>query len=211
MKKYYILLLVTLVAFLGIRAYQASQVHDHYDTEVHVHSDFAIYVDGSKLDLTGDMYQSSLEKGEKDADIHIHDADDKVVHRHAENITFAHFLESIGFKLTNDCFTMDTGEEYCRDETTTVALYVNQDEVVNITSYIPEEEDQILLYVGPSGKSTLQSELDSITDESCIHSGTCLERGIPVIESCGLTCDLSTAYVDHTWRDILRFIVFGHY
>ena len=201
---------IILVGIFGIRFYQASQMHDHYDTEVHVHTDFVINVNGTKLDLSGDKYQSSLES-EKDDDVHLHDADNKVVHRHAEGITFAHFLQSIGFTLTSDCFTMDTGEQFCSNETDVVTLYVNNQAVADAVSYVPQEEDRILLYVGPRENANLQTYLDSVTDEACIHSLTCPERGIPPVETCGLTCDLKVTYVDHTIKEILTYVFFNHF
>ena len=201
---------IILLTVFCVRYYQASQEHDHYDTEVHIHSDFALYVMDKRLDLTSDKYQSKLES-EKSDDVHLHDGNDHVVHRHAENITFANFLQSIGFTLTNDCFTMDTGEVYCSDDTNEVALYVNNKPVADIPSYINQERDRVLLYVGPRNNPSLQQYLDSVTDEACIPSGTCPERGIPPVETCGLTCDLKITYVDHSIKEILTYVFLGHF
>jgi hypothetical protein len=210
MKKIIAIVAFILVVFFGYRAYQATQVHDHYDTEVHVHTDFAIYVNDQKLDLTADKYQSSLES-EKSNDIHLHDNNDHVIHRHAEDITFAQFLNTIGFNLNNSCFVLDNGKEYCADDENILKLYVNGGEVLEPLSYVGQEEDRVLLYYGIPNNPNLQSYLDSVTDESCIPSGTCPERGTPPVESCGLTCDLTVTYEDHTWKEILKFVLLGHF
>ena len=209
-KKVIIAIVVILLGIFSFRFYQASQMHDNYDTDVHVHSDFAIYVLDKRLDLTSDKYQSSL-KSEKDKNIHIHDGNDKVVHRHASGITFVHFLQSIGFTLTNDCFTTDTGEKICSDEKTEVALYVNNQKQTDTAAYINQEEDRILVYVGLRDNTNLQTYLDSVTDEACIPSGTCPERGQPVVETCGLTCDLKVTYVDHSIKEILTYVFLNHF
>lgn len=201
---------IILLVIFCVRYYQASQEHDHYDTEVHVHSDFAIYVQDKRLDLTSDKYQSKIES-EKSDDVHLHDTNGHVIHRHADNITFANFLQSIGFTLTSDCFTMDTGEQYCSNENSEVSLYVNNTQVTDITSYKNQEKDRVLLYVGSRNNPNLQNYLDSVTDEACIPSGTCPERGTPPVESCGLTCDLKVTYVDHSVKEILTYVFFGHF
>ena len=213
MKKTTIVAIVISIILLGIfcvRFYQASQEHDQYDTEVHVHADFALYVNDKRLDLTAAKYQSTLES-EKNDDIHLHDSNDQVVHRHAENITFANFLQSIGFTLTKDCFTMDTGENICSSDASEVSLYVNNKPATDITSYITQEKDRVLLYVGPRNNPNLQKYLDSVTDEACIPSGTCPERGVPPVETCGLTCDLKVTYVDHSIKEILTYVFFNHF
>lgn len=209
-KKVIIAAVVILLGIFSFRFYQASQMHDHYDTDVHVHSDFALYVQDKRLDLTSDKYQSSL-TSEKDKNIHIHDGNDRVIHRHAEGITFAHFLQSIGFTLTNDCFTMDTKEVTCSDEKNEVALYVNGEKRNDVTTYINQEKERILLYVGPRNNPNLQTYLDLVTDEACIPSGTCPERGQPMAETCGLTCDLKVTYVDRSIKEILTYVFFNHF
>jgi hypothetical protein len=122
--------------------------------------------------------------------VHLHDGDDHVVHRHAEGITFAEFLTSLGFTLSNECLTDDNGAKYCTDVENVLTLYVNKTPATIATEYIPQEEDQILLYYGQRDNEKLGEYLNSITDESCIFSGTCPERGIAPAESCGLTCEI---------------------
>jgi hypothetical protein len=190
MKKY-LIPGVILVAIAGASyyLYQKHNPFTYYEDEVHVHADFLIYINDKKIDLTDVKYQSSTEQI-LHKNVHLHDGEDNVVHRHAEGITFAEFLGSIGFTLTNDCLTTDDGERFCDSEETVLTLYVNKEPYSNITSYIPQEEDQVLLYYGTKNNPNLNQYLDSITDESCIYSGTCPERGIAPAESCGLTCEI---------------------
>lgn len=169
--------------------YQKYNPFTYYDDEVHVHADFLIYVNDQKVELTSEKYQSST-KQILHKNVHLHDGDDSVVHRHAEGITFAEFLSSVGFTLTNECLTKDTGEIFCADTEKVLALYVNKEPVSDIASYIPQEEDQVLLYYGTKDNQKLSEYLGAITDESCIFSGTCPERGIAPAESCGLTCEI---------------------
>lgn len=206
MKKIILLTGIVLIAVFGYRFYLASQ--DHYEPEVHVHSDIALYVNDQKVDLAVEQYQSSV-GNIKSEDIHLHDRNGKVVHRHAKGITFVEFINSLGYTLTNDCLTTDIGQQYCNTATTSVALYVNDTRIEDIASYITQEEDKILLTVGEKDKN-LKEQLASVTDEACIPSGTCPERGVPVVETCGLTCDV-TFTPPPTLKQKLLFVFTGHY
>lgn len=157
--------------------------------EVHVHSDFVVYVDGMEYDFTDDKFQTSaLQTVHQHA--HLHDNADEVLHRHAEGVLFYEFLASLNFVITDECITTDTGLTFCTDDQNILALYVNGVAVSNPETYINQERDQILLYFGKPDSDYIQSKIDLITDESCIYSGTCPERGVAPDESCGLTCEL---------------------
>ena len=163
--------------------------HEHSD-EVHVHADFVMTIDGEEMDLTQYKYQSKV--GDiKHADIHLHDNQGNIIHRHAEGVTFGDFLRSIGFLFTDECITLDTGEEYCADSDHTLSLYVNNEAQTAINDYIIEDNDRVLLYYGEKDSTEISNLLGSITDEACIYSGTCPERGTPPPEACGLTCEVA--------------------
>lgn len=168
---------------------QSPQQATHDNDEVHVHSDFLFIINDERVDLSGEAYQSHLRQILHE-DIHFHDANDKVVHRHAEGITLVEFMASLGFTLTQDCLTTDTGTTYCNDENQVVRYYVNEIPLDSITDYINQEEDKILLYVGTADNPNLPEYLGQISDDSCLYSGTCPERGTPPPSSCGITCEL---------------------
>lgn len=157
--------------------------------EVHVHADFAMYINDERIDLTDDKYQSKIDHILL-TDFHLHDNNDKVLHRHAEGITLGNFLESLGFVFTNECITTDTGVTYCSDNQNSLSLYVNGTIMENAPSYVVQEEDQILLYFGKNENPALPVFMSEVTADSCIYSGTCPEKGTPPPESCGLTCEI---------------------
>ena len=157
--------------------------------EVHVHSDFALYINDKQIHFTDDKYQSTTNHVLLE-DMHLHDNDDEVIHRHADGITLVQFLASLGYTLTEDCLTNDTGEEFCTDEDHVLALYVNGEKISPLNNYINQEEDQILLYYGAPDSPNLNTYLKSVTENACIFSGTCPEKGLPPPESCGLTCEI---------------------
>lgn len=185
-------LLLALVSFtlLGVGlAYYMFYVKPTAEEEVHVHADFLMYINDERMDFTDDKYQSALNHILHE-DFHFHDNNDKVIHRHADGLTLADFISSIGYTLTDDCLTTDTGAQYCKDENKTLRLYVNEVVVSDTRSYIPQEEDRILIYYGEPNNTKIPQYLSEISNDACIYSYTCPERGTPPPESCGLTCEL---------------------
>lgn len=157
--------------------------------EVHVHSDFLFYILDKRVDLTADKYQTTKTHTLK-SDIHFHDNVDTQIHRHANGVTLADFLRSLGFTLTNDCITTDESKTYCSDDTDKLLLLVNGVKIENITSYITQQADQILLYYGDPNSPNISTYESQITNDACLYSGTCPERGKPPFETCGLTCEI---------------------
>lgn len=175
-----------------------------FDTQVHVHGDFRMYIGNERIRFTDTKYQSSAEHTHH-ATLHFHDGNDEVIHRHTDGVTLTDFFNSLGMTLTNDCVTMDTDIEYCTNDTNTVLLIVNGERVTDITEYIFSEEDRILLYFGDATNPNITEYIAGITDLSCMYSGTCPERGTPPTESCGLTCEVADlATHPKNWLDKLK-------
>lgn len=156
---------------------------------VHVHADFAFYLLGNRVDLTDASHQSSVESI-KHKYIHFHDGVDTMIHRHKEGITLGTFLESIGIKLSSTCVTLTAGSQHCTDSSNSLILFVNGTAVPEPSNYIPQEEDRILLFFGDPRSPQIASLQAEVTDEACIYSGTCPERGEPPFETCGITCEI---------------------
>ncbi len=167
----------------------ATPVTDPYDMPYHVHADFKIYIGNENIDLASDEYMTTVEQELSDH-VHLHDNNGDVEHIHLEGVTFTEFLGTLGLTLTNDCLTYkDT--KYCSNEKEKLQLFVNDTRYTDsIESYVPQDEDRVLVYYGNATNEDMRTFLDSVTDDACFYSGTCPERGIAPPESCGLTCEL---------------------
>jgi hypothetical protein len=180
---------------LGFSYYQnhlADPYGGYYDqivAEYHIHADFAIYLNDTRLQLTDEKYMSSVEQIIH-PDLHLHDGNQDLLHIHAEGLTFSNFLESIGMPLTNDCMTDERGFQHCTGGGQELALFVNGERVSDIVGYVPKDEDRILLYYGNLSNPNITGYVAGITDQACIYTGTCPERGTPPPEACGLTCEI---------------------
>jgi protein-disulfide isomerase len=168
----------------------------------HRHADFAVYVNGRRLDFSQAKYQSgkdAQDKGhEHDEFVHLHDGNGKVVHFHKAGITFGYFFKTLGIELSKDCLKLDTGEKHCADASKDALLnfYVNGRPVESLDGYVPNDLDRILVSYGQKSAltdSAVGEQIASVSDEACIYSEKCPERGAAPEEECvgglGSACD----------------------
>lgn len=150
--------------------------------KVHEHADLKVYLDGQKLDLSVAKYQSTEEK-ELDPDIHLHDGNGDVVHKHRQGVTLGDLFRSLKIEFSRDCLVLDTGKRYCNTDTKSLKMLVNGQPNDQFDRYVFTDLDKILLSYGPKDE-TLTSQLDSISDQACLYSEKCPERGKPPTEKC---------------------------
>ena len=164
--------------------------------DVHEHADFAVYLSGNKFDFSADKYQSDEPDDEQnheheedhtnalDPYVHIHNKKGDIIHKHKQGITLGYFFETLGMEFNDDCFGLDDGSKYCSDDSNSLKFFVNGARSAKAGSYEFSDLDQILISYGPLTDSSLQAQLDSVSDEACIYSKTCPERGEAPEEKC---------------------------
>lgn len=103
---------------------------------------------------------------ETNEDIHFHDGKGDLVHVHKAHATLKELFDSLGMTFTG------------------VKLYVNGKESSALLSYEPQDLDKILITDGP---------IVAVSDDACIYSEKCPERGKPPVEKCvgglGTNCE----------------------
>lgn len=181
---------IVMLPVFGYERLGFSTTTDHYSyEEYHTHADFLLVINDTETDLSGDAYMSVAARV-LHPEVHLHDNHDDVIHFHAPNISLVEFLASLGIAVTPECITLKN-EIHCVDENTVLRLYVHtEDRTADLLTYVPLDEDRALLYLGTPNNPSLPSYLEAVTDEACIYSGTCPERGTAPPESCGLSCEL---------------------
>jgi hypothetical protein len=175
----------------GILSFSADTEHSITQTDdaYHVHADFLIYVNDTKLDMNREEFMTTNEQS-LHSHAHLHDGNGEVLHLHEPGVTFADFLESLSIVLTEDCLTVEN-QTFCSTEELQLSLYVNKQPFTGtITEYEPMDDDAILLYYGAYDKDLITTYMNEVKDDACYYSGTCPERGVAPPESCGLTCEI---------------------
>jgi hypothetical protein len=164
----------------------------------HTHADLAIWVDGRAIDLSAEKYMlnEASNDPEKETSPHLHDGNALVIHRHKPGQSVGEFLEAIDIVATDRCITLDDGTSTCNEDGTPNQaadaagsgqrrwqMFVNGSERPFDSSYIFADLDQILLTYGAT-EEQLAEQLQTLSDDACLYSQTCPERGKPPVENC---------------------------
>jgi hypothetical protein len=175
----------------------------------HTHADFAVWVDGQEIDFSGDEYMEEkltpeqeellrTQTGVVSADagvstlkqyLHLHDNNGRVMHRHKPGLTLGQFFRSIGVTTSKDglnaCLHIPHRAIVCEDEALhkNWSMYVNGEQRVMDFEYVFQDLDHILI-TNASEEAEVKKELGLMTDDSCLYSRTCPERGEPPTENC---------------------------
>jgi hypothetical protein len=146
--------------------------------DIHTHADFAVYLEGEQFDFSVAHYHSD-KNNQVNPFVHVHDGDGGVIHHHIAGVTMKEFFNSISMDFTESCFVLDTGKGYCTIGEKELRMYVNGKQVPVNPGYVFNDLDQILISHGVHTDQSVKEQLDSVSDRSCIQSGTCPERGMP--------------------------------
>jgi hypothetical protein len=174
----------------------------------HMHADFAVWIEGTKLDFPLPKYMSDLPTDEHTHDeageylhqyLHLHDDIGHVIHRHKPGLTIGDFLASLGLTMTEECLTLDDflyaqldagwkedfaiGTDVCTNGKFHWRMYINGEEAPFTPEYAFADLDRILLIYG-AGDTSPDRELKALTDDACLYSHACPWRGDPPAENC---------------------------
>ncbi|MBI4170907.1 MAG: hypothetical protein HY514_04380 [Candidatus Aenigmarchaeota archaeon] len=158
--------------------------------EIHEHADFAVYINGEKLNFSQDKYMhhetAEEEKSEKhgqqeDEKAHMHDNVGWIAHKHAADATWGIFFRNINITFNSACFVFE-GSSYCSNETHNLRMFVNGREDFEFGGKKINDLDRVLITFDNS--RNIDAQLNSVTDEACLYSRKCPERGEAGSEGC---------------------------
>ncbi|MDO8556745.1 MAG: hypothetical protein Q7R96_06255 [Nanoarchaeota archaeon] len=148
--------------------------------EVHDHADFLVVIDNVPFNFSQPQFMSD-ENHSLNPVMHVHGGIGWVMHKHAAGVALNAFFRSVNMSVNNACLVID-GVQQCGG----VRLFVNGREVKQVEDYVFADLDHMLILVGPSDPAQW---LGKVSDDACIYSGTCPERGVAPDEvGCGSTC-----------------------
>ena len=140
----------------------------------HIHADWKIYISDEVLSFEGKDHMGRMRTNlPVSSFIHIDsgapspEKTGDVLHMHATGVPLWIFFESLGMKFNKDCFTLDTGERYCNNETSTLKFYVNGQLNNEFGDYVFNDLDKILISYGNENEQQIQ--LDSIKTFAEVH------------------------------------------
>lgn len=155
----------------------------------HTHADFAVWMDGEKLDFSVPAYMSESEEEETGGDheahghkhhpyLHLHDGIGHVIHRHKPGLTVGAFLTSMGFSLKerqgpdrapSECVVIPDERRLCDGQDTIWSVMLNGHEeapdrsmnIVEVWQYVFADGDKILIEYGDRNALAIEGQLQA--------------------------------------------------
>jgi hypothetical protein len=122
---------------------------------VHYHANWAVFVDGQRLDLTAnrymeDVFQCTVDPTQQRPEdrVHMHENNHDVVHVHAAGVTWGHFIDNLGFGMGDDYLYTDAAR-YESAEDRSLKFVLNGTEVRTIRNRAIRDQDRLVISFGP--------------------------------------------------------------
>lgn len=126
----------------------------------HEHAAVLINLNGTTLDLAQQKYMVRSNY------IHVESyngtLDGTTIHKHSSDVPMGEFLKSIRMDASDDCFITDSNQRFCDDDQYRLSFYVNGDETQDIMSYVPNDDDRILITYGKENTTEINRQLQEL-------------------------------------------------
>ena len=121
----------------------------------HYHANWALFVDGQRLDLAEERYMEDVVRCKADPTrvdpedrVHLHNLNADVVHVHDGGATWGHLLANLGFAVGDDYLFTDTGARLFGTPERPLKFILNGQEVPSIRNLVIENRDRLLISYG---------------------------------------------------------------
>ena len=164
------------VVGMGLVRFAALPPSEH----VHYHANWAIWLDGERVDLSADRYMedvasrmaSGVEITAK-ARVHMHENNPDLVHVHHEGVTWGHLLQNLDWAAGPDRLLTDKGEIYRDGGDSRLVYIVNGFAVPPVYDRIIRPGDRLLIYAGKeSVEEVMASRFPTVATDAATYDAT---------------------------------------
>lgn len=148
------------------------------EEHVHYHANWAVFVDGERLDLTGIRYMEDVFQCMADASqqrpedrVHMHENDHDVVHVHASGATWGHLLANLGFGIGDDYLETERAR-YATEAERSLEFILNGSPVASIRNLPIGDQDRLLISYGPESAEEVMETQFPVVEESAAQYNT---------------------------------------
>lgn len=138
----------------------------------HYHANWAVVIDGKRLDLTAnrymeDVFQCSVDPNRQRPEdrVHMHEGNMDVVHVHDAGVTWGHFLANLGFGVGDDYLETDQGR-FTEGEGRALTFILNGRRINGIRNQPIANQDRLLISFGAESVEAVQAEQAVIVEEN---------------------------------------------
>jgi len=151
------ILIMGAVTYAGLSSTSASSNFGGLGS-AHEHATFLVLINGTAIDFGQEMYQV------KSQYIHVENSNGMTLHKHATQVPVGEFLKSLGMKVTDSCFVMDTGLQYCENGDKKLRAFVNRVEgpPSSIMNYVIRDNDRFLIIYDNAPEQTIELQLNRL-------------------------------------------------
>lgn len=121
----------------------------------HFHANFAIFVDGQRVDLSDRQYMEDVASCRTDAAdvdpkdrVHLHNGIGDVAHVHDQAATWGHLLANLGFGVGDEYLVTDAGQRHFSTPERSLKFVLNGQPVSSIRNREIVSEDRLLISFG---------------------------------------------------------------
>ena len=123
---------------------------------VHHHANWALVLDGARVDLTSAEYMEDVAACRAEGAmvapeerVHMHANDHDAVHVHARGVTWGHFLANIGYALNRTHLVTDRGRVVADSAGHTLKFVVDGEPVRALHDRLVRSGERVLISYGP--------------------------------------------------------------
>lgn len=144
----------------------------------HHHANWAVFVDGRRLDLTAERYmedvascRTSPEAIRPQDRIHLHEGDHDVVHVHHPAATWGQLLANLGMAAGEDYLRTPDGEMILADGERTVKFIRNGRQEFDLSNEAVRSLDRVVVSVGTeTAEQVLDTQFSQVADDAAEHN-----------------------------------------
>ena len=119
----------------------------------HEHASLLVRIFGDQFDFSTSTYQI------KNSWIHFEESDGTTIHRHASGVPLGYLFDTLNIGITNECYNFPDGRQFCTNEDYSLKYFINHQRVSNISDYIFEDGDRILITYGSETPEQIEEQL----------------------------------------------------
>lgn len=144
----------------------------------HHHANWAVFVDGERLDLTADRFMEDVAACRTSPDairpqdrIHLHEGNHDVVHVHHPASTWGQLLANLGMAAGPDYLFTADGEKHLADGDRRTTFIRNGEHVYDITNQPVRSLDRVLISFGSESTEAIVGEqFSQVGDDAVEHN-----------------------------------------
>lgn len=131
--------------------------------DAHEHASILVKIFGSKFDFSSIQFQLMSPW------IHFEGSDGNTIHRHSRGITLGYLFDTMNLGLTQDCFVVQDGREFCNNNEDSLKFYINGNKIQDIQDYVIFDNDRILISYGHETPEEIKGQFEELESQELLY------------------------------------------